>query len=157
VSIFISYSRRDSDFVCALHEALVARERQTWIDWEGIAPTADWMNEIHAAIDAAEAVVFVLSPESAASPVCAQESENALTQNKRLIPILRRMVDPAQVPQALARLNWVYVRDTDDFDAAMRTLLTAVDTEFFYVGFTASISMAPPAAQGRLQAHTNGR
>jgi hypothetical protein len=67
------------------------------------------------------------------------------------------MVDPAQVPQALARLNWVYVRDIDDFDAAMRTLPTAVDTEFFYVGFTASISMAPPAAQGRLLADANDR
>ena len=133
MSIFISYSRRDSDFVRALHEALVARERQTWVDWEGIAPTADWMNEIHAAIDAAEAVVFVLSPESAASPVCAQELEHALAQNKRLIPILRRMVDPAQVPQHLARLNWVYLRDTDDFDAAMRTLLTAVDTDLDWV------------------------
>ena len=131
--IFISYSRRDSDFVRTLHEALLARERQTWVDWEGIAPTADWMNEIHAAIDAAEAVVFVLSPESAASPVCAQELAHALAQNKRLIPILRRMVDPAQVPTALARLNWVYVRDADDFDAAIRTLLAAVDTDLDWV------------------------
>lgn len=133
MSIFVSYSRRDGAFVRALHEALAARERQTWVDWEGIAPTADWMNEIRAAIDAAEAVVFVLSPESAASPVCAQELEHALAQNKRLIPILRRMVDPAQVPPALARLNWLYVRDEDDFDAAVRTLLSAVDTDLEWV------------------------
>lgn len=133
MSIFISYSRRDGAFVRTLHEALAARDRQTWVDWEGIPPTADWMNEIRAAIDAAEAVVFVLSPESVASPVCAQEFEHALAQNKRLIPILRRLVDAAHVPPALARLNWVYLRDGDDFDVALQTLLTAVDTDLDWV------------------------
>ena len=133
MSIFISYSRSDGAFVRTLHEALVVRDRQTWVDWEGIPPTADWMSEIRAAIDAAEAVVFVLSPESVASPVCAQEVEHAVAQHKRLIPILRRAVDAAQVPPALARLNWVYVRDEDDVDEAIQTLLTAVDTDLDWV------------------------
>ena len=61
MAIFVSYSRRDDAFVRQLHERILARGRETWVDWEGIPPSADWMREIREAIDAAEAVVFVIS------------------------------------------------------------------------------------------------
>lgn len=80
MSIFISYSRRNSDFVRRLHDGIVARGRETWVDWEGIPPTSDWMKEIHSAIDAAEAVAFVLSPDSIKSTVCLQELDHAVAQ-----------------------------------------------------------------------------
>ena len=41
--LFISYSRKDQPFVRRLSDALVARGRETWVDWEGIAPSAKWM------------------------------------------------------------------------------------------------------------------
>lgn len=44
--IFISYSRKDRPFVRELCEALVTRERETWVDLEGIPPTAEWWREI---------------------------------------------------------------------------------------------------------------
>lgn len=132
MSVFISYSRRNTDFVRRLHEALIAHGRETWVDWEGIPPTADWMDEIHAAIDAAEAVAFVLSPDSIKSTVCLQELEHALAQNKRLIPIVCLPVDPAETPPALARLNWVFCHD-GNFDKGLQTLLSAVDTDLDWV------------------------
>ncbi|SDC67039.1 WD40 repeat [Cupriavidus sp. YR651] len=132
MSVFISYSRRNTDFVRRLHEGMVAHGRETWVDWEGIPPTADWMNEIHAAIDAAEAVAFVLSPDSIKSAVCLQELEHALAQNKRLIPLVCQEVNPGETPPALARLNWVFFTG-DDFDKALQTLLSAVDTDLDWV------------------------
>ena len=132
MSIFISYSRLDTDFVRRLHAGIVAHGRETWVDWEGIPPTADWMREIHAAIDAAEAVAFVLSPDSIRSAVCLKELEHASAQNKRLIPLVCRAVDPGETPPALARLNWVFFTG-DDFDKALHTLLSAVDTDLDWV------------------------
>lgn len=129
MSIFISYSRKDSDFVHRLHRGLLSHDRETWVDWEGIPPTADWMQQIEAAIDAAEAVAFVLSPDSLASEVCRRELDHADAQNKRLIPVVWRQTDAAQVPSALARLNWIFCRDDDDFETALQTLLLAVDTD----------------------------
>ena len=35
-SAFISYSRKDREFVQRLHAALAARGKSGWVDWEGI-------------------------------------------------------------------------------------------------------------------------
>ena len=44
--VFISYSRKDSDFVRQLHNALAVLDRDVWVDWEDIPLTADWWREI---------------------------------------------------------------------------------------------------------------
>ncbi len=49
--VFISHSRREQDFVRALHRALGDHGRETWVDWEDIPPTAKWLTEVYAAID----------------------------------------------------------------------------------------------------------
>jgi len=44
--IFISYSRKDKEFVRRLDEALKRREREAWVDWEGIPPGDTWEKTI---------------------------------------------------------------------------------------------------------------
>lgn len=44
--LFISYSRHDAAFVRRLCDALAARQREVWVDWNDIPPTAAWRNEI---------------------------------------------------------------------------------------------------------------
>ena len=36
--VFISYSRKDKEFVRRLDEELKRRDREAWVDWEGIPP-----------------------------------------------------------------------------------------------------------------------
>lgn len=57
--VFISYSRKDNAFAKMLAKALSARERDVWVDWEGIPPTAAFMQEIYAAIERADTFIFV--------------------------------------------------------------------------------------------------
>ena len=71
--IFISYSRKDKDFVHRLDESLKSRGREAWVDWEDIRPTEEWMQAIYAAIEGADTFVFVLTPDSVASDVCGRE------------------------------------------------------------------------------------
>jgi TIR domain-containing protein len=61
--VFISYSAKDRAFVQRLYEALRAADIPTWLDLEGIAPSKSWDVEVRSAIEAADAFLFVLSPD----------------------------------------------------------------------------------------------
>src|SRR6267143_6078515 len=90
--VFISYSRKDKEFVRGLDEALKKRGREAWVDWEDIRPTEEWMQAIYGAIEGADTFIFVLSPDSVSSAVCGKEIAHAVTQNKRMIPIVAHEV-----------------------------------------------------------------
>src|SRR5215212_8921413 len=100
--VFISYSRRDRPFVQSLQTALSERGRDVWVDLEDIAPTAEWLAEVFAGIEAANTFIFVLSPDSIASKVCGQEVAHAVKHQKRLVPVVCRDVDAETVPAELA-------------------------------------------------------
>src|SRR5207253_10461542 len=75
--VFISYSRKDTDFVRRLDEALKSRGREAWVDWEDIRPTEEWMQAIYAAIEGADTFIFVLRrtpllPKCAVAKSCMQ-------------------------------------------------------------------------------------
>ena len=52
--VFISYSRKNKDFVKKLVESLAAEKRETWLDERNIEPTAEWLREISRNIEAAD-------------------------------------------------------------------------------------------------------
>jgi WD40 repeat protein len=131
--IFISYSRRNKVFTQKLFEALKGANREVWADWEDIPAASDWEAEIKEGIQQAESILFVLSPEWIKSNECRKELEYAVKMGKRLIPILYVMVDPNEVPPELSKINWVYMRDTDDFGKAFDTLCSAMDTDLDWV------------------------
>jgi WD40 repeat protein len=136
-SVFISYSRKDQDFVRKLFDALKAAGRDAWVDWEGIPPTAEWLKEVYTAIDGADTFVFVLSPDSVASEVCGKEVAHAVESRKRIIPLVCRQVGTAEVKAVeslapLAALNWIFMRESDDFGTAFEQLRFALDTDLDY-------------------------
>ncbi len=127
--VFISYSRKDQQFVRRLEEELKARGREAWVDWEGIRPTEEFLVAIFGAIESADTFVFVLTPDSIASPVCGREIAHAAAHNKRMVPIVARDVVASAVPESLAKLNWIFCRQSDDFGAAIDLLVSALDTD----------------------------
>jgi WD40 repeat protein len=135
--VFISYSRKDADFVHRLTDALAARSRDVWVDWEDIPASADWWSEVTNGIASANAFVFIISPDSVRSEVCRREIDQAITDNKRFIPLLRRDVDDptdkALIPPVISSHNWIFFRDGDDFEKGITQLLEAVDTDLSYV------------------------
>ncbi|NEP14853.1 MAG: TIR domain-containing protein [Symploca sp. SIO2C1] len=44
---FISYSRRNKEFVIQLCEALIQANLKIWVDWNDIPPAEDWRQEIY--------------------------------------------------------------------------------------------------------------
>jgi WD40 repeat protein len=131
--VFISYSRRDLEFVQRLHASLDASGKDVWIDWQDILPTAEWLEEVFEGVESSDNFLFVISPDSLTSEVCARELGHALEQRKRLVPVLRRDADRQPMPEALAARNWTFFRDEDDYGASFETLVSALDTDLEWV------------------------
>lgn len=133
-SVFISYSRKDKEFVRKLNDSLDSSEVEAWVDWEGIPPSSDWMDEITRAIEGGDAFLFVISPDSLASEVCGDELELGIKYNKKLIPILHREPESGTVMhEKLSSHNWVYLRNQDDYDAGIAKVLESINVDLDWV------------------------
>ena len=129
-SLFISYSRKDKEAAHRLTESFKDKGLDFWIDWEGIPPTVDWWKEIERGIEEADMFLFLISPDSAQSKVCRQEIEYAAKNGKRLIPVVVRDIKADESPPELRSLNWIFVRETDDFTYGFHKLITAIKTDY---------------------------
>jgi WD40 repeat protein len=124
--VFISYSRTDHSFVERLARTLGDRGLKVWVDLEGLLAGEEFLPRILSAIEGADAIVFVLSPDSIASPYCLRELEHAALHSKRILPLLRRDVETPRVPPAAASKQWLFVRETDDLPRSMDALESAI-------------------------------
>jgi WD40 repeat protein len=131
--VFISYSRHDQAFVRRLADQLGARGKEAWVDWKDIAPTVEWRREIVAGVEAADAFAFVISPASLQSRECGEELAAALERKKRIVPLVLADPNGVPVPEALESRNWIFFRDSDDFDGALDTLVSALDADIDWV------------------------
>lgn len=107
-TVFISYSRRDLNFVRQLLQGLKQQKIDPWLDLEDLPPAIPWKEEILQAVQCCNDFLFVISPESAVSEYCNLELNCALRHNKRLIPILCRHTDLKLIHPAIAELNWIF-------------------------------------------------
>lgn len=134
-SVFISYSRKDKLFARKLNATLESNEIKAWVDWEDIPSSADWMAEITSSIEGADALVFIISPDSVKSEVCAKELELAIQGNKKVIPVLYRDPERRQkMHPKLASTNWVQMRpQKENFKLAFAQLLDSIKTDLNWV------------------------
>jgi|SRR5215211_1403167 len=123
--VFISYSRVDMAFADRLEAALKTRGFEPLIDRTEIYAFEEWWKRIEALIARADTVVFVLSPDSISSQVALKEIAFAASLNKRFAPIVYRRVADEAVPEALARLHFIFFDDEarDGMDARNQLVL----------------------------------
>lgn len=133
--VFISYSRKDKRFARKLKSVLETGEIDAWVDWEDIPHASDWMAEIAASIKASDAFIFVMSPDSLRSEVCARELDMAITENKKIIPVLYREPEKRQrMHPKLASTNWVQMRPKkENFGEALAQLMNTIKTDLGWV------------------------
>jgi tetratricopeptide (TPR) repeat protein len=131
--IFISYSRRDRAFADRIEVVLKQRGFEPLIDRAEIYAFEDWWARLQNLIVKADTVVFVLSPDSATSEVCAREVEFAASLHKRFAPIVCRRVEDRLVPALLAKLNFIFFDDEALFDSASDRLAEALATDIDWI------------------------
>jgi WD40 repeat protein len=127
--VFVSYSRRDADFVRRLAAALTERGKDAWVDVDGIRDAEVFPAALRAAIEQSDGFVFVVSPDSVSSAYCEQEVEHALELNKRIVPLLLRTVPDEAVPEGIRVRNWIPFSEAREFEPGVARVLEALDTD----------------------------
>ncbi len=99
------------------------------MDRKEIEAAAAWWDRIRRGIEAAKALIFVVSPESVVSVDCGHELDVALDSHKRIIPVVFRDVEAASLRRELSDLNWIFFRDSDDGSAATEQIIMALEDD----------------------------
>lgn len=131
--VFISYSRRDSDFLKRLVPALERRGIEPRFDEHDLPTLEDWRRELLHIIRQADAVIVVLSSNSVSSPVCYWEVSEASLLKKRLAPLALMAVDDHAVPEAVRSINYLDFSSAADFEPCVDRLAQALLSDIGWV------------------------
>ena len=131
--VFISYSRKDSDFVRKLQDSLLEKGKEAWVDWQRIAPSAEWIDVIYGAIESSDTFIFVISHESSRSATCMKEIAHAEKCCKRIIPIVIEGGEPEILPPIISKKNWLFFTDESEFEKSVNLLIKANETDLEWV------------------------
>jgi formylglycine-generating enzyme required for sulfatase activity len=102
--IFISYSRRDLEFVERLAKDLRAAGLTVWYDLSNLEVGAHWGKEIQNAIQNSQYAIFVLSPNSVESEWVDREFIYADQLKLKIIPLLH---EPCSLPLGMLNLQYI--------------------------------------------------
>ncbi|MEO0818110.1 MAG: TIR domain-containing protein [Pseudomonadota bacterium] len=115
LKVFVSYSRADvadADQIVAL---LDKECFQPIIDRHSIEKGAEWEPRLGALLFECDKVVFVLTENSAASPVCQWEVDEAARLGKPMVPVtLRDLPEGTEPPQKLKDRNYIFLYSKAD-------------------------------------------
>ena len=131
--LFVSYSRKDSVVARKLILSFKDTGQDVWVDWEDIPPAVDWLEQIFRGIEGSDAFIFLISPDSVASEVCNVEVGRAAQNNKRIIPVVVRDVDPKITSEIIRKLNWTFIREPDNFEDGLAKVKTAIELDLPWV------------------------
>jgi len=128
--VFFSYARENVEFTRRAHAELLAQGQEVWVDWKDIPPSAEWPAELNRAIEAADAVLFIISPDSVASKPCLNEIRHAIANKKRIITLLYA---DAMLPAEVSAIQWIDFRSAEGFAAAIGQLRASIDVDLAQV------------------------
>jgi len=137
--LFISYSRKDSDFARKLAGDLEKAGYDVWWDITDLRGGEDWIRRIPAAIEESHFFLVVLSPNSIISEWVEKEYTQALSLRKKIIPI---MLTPIIVPFALNTINYLNFA-IGAYEDNFKNLLSAM-------GFTGEPPAVAPFRKGNI-------
>ncbi len=116
-NVFISYSRRDLDFVTQLHQELTNRSVSAWFDKENIEVGDQWAAAIVEGIRDCKVFLLVLSPDSAASKNVRKEVDLAQRYDKPIVPLVWRETQiPVAMEYQLAGIQWMDFKQTSSVE-----------------------------------------
>ncbi len=136
--VFVSYRRKNIEFVKKIVIALEKQDKQLWVDWDDIPPgVASFSKEIERGIEGAHTFLVVLSPDYLESQYCIAELQYAIDLNKRILPIVYQAFDVEKLPRLVQQINWVYfiphAGQRNDFDTAIAHLTRAIEADYDHI------------------------
>ena len=102
--IFVSHANKDRRITTSVCNALNAEGISTWVSFRDIRPGTRWDDSIETALAEASAVLVIVSPSSVASRSVRDEVEEAIRQQKTVVPVI---IKPVELPLGWRRLQYV--------------------------------------------------
>jgi hypothetical protein len=121
---FVSYARKDTEFVLKLATELRAVGVTLWLDQLDILGGQRWDRAIAEALETCEGMIAVLSPEALASNNMMDEVSYALDKGKMVVPVVHQ---PCDIPFRLGRIHRIDF--TVSYDTGFSELLRALHVE----------------------------
>ncbi len=122
--LFLSYSRKDLDFVEKLAEDFQQAGYDVWYDLTDLEGGDRWASAIQAAIDGCDAYVLVISPNSVASEWVEKEFIYANGQKKKIVPL---SLERANLPLWLVNIHYIDIRG-GHYKKNFPNILAAIET-----------------------------
>ena len=120
-TVFISYSREDTDFMRQLKARLEQKGITVWVD-ENIKGGSTWDNIIEEALSTSDSIIVVMSKASVSSRMVMNEVSYGIEEDKGVIPV---MVEECKIPFRLRRIQ--FIDFIEDFDKGVVGVLDALD------------------------------
>ena len=106
--IFISYSRKDSQFISTITARLHRTGYEIWVDMGNIEGGQLWRESIVEAISSCQVFLILLSPHSVTSKNVRKELDLADKKEKTILPIIAKATEiPASMEYQLAGIQWI--------------------------------------------------
>lgn len=133
MSVFISHSSCDDDFIARLAQDLERRNITTWVDEARLEPGDNFISKIEEGLQSATAVLLVLSPYSVISNWVKEERNaaqlKAVESSTRLIPLLIGDITNDEIPLLQRTRIYVDFRDDRAYEAGLKQLVSALKPE----------------------------
>ena len=125
--VFVSYATRDNPAAERICEYLSAQGIRCWLDNFEVAPDADWLKEVAAAVRESSHGLFLLSPAAINSPSAMKEYRDMLTLQK---PTYVALIEPVQPDDLPYELRMAHTYDlVQDFEAGLEKLKQAMQAD----------------------------
>ncbi len=125
MKVFISHSGSDEKWANLLRQHLAQEGIEVWNPGAEIGPGENWALKYGQELEAADAMIVLLSPDSAKSDWVRHEIEYALSSPRfrdRLFPVLVKPTE--EVPWILQKQH--FIRATKDVDGTVRRVTSAL-------------------------------
>ena len=121
--IFLSYSRKDIDFMQQLRDDLRAEGLDIWTDESLVTGSKSWKQDVEHAIEESAALIVILTPNSKKSVWVREEMNYAEAQNVRIFPVLASGTPKESVPFGFITAQWVDLRDDREYMSELQKLM----------------------------------
>lgn len=125
--VMLSYARADAEaFASELADGLEAANFDVLLDLHDIEAATDWQARLREMIRSVDTLVVIITPGWIGSDLCNWELEEALRQNKRIIPLIHIEPTDTQPPADISKLNYIFFDERQSFGAALKQLAPAL-------------------------------
>ncbi|MEO1553176.1 MAG: TIR domain-containing protein [Pseudomonadota bacterium] len=132
--VMLSYARADAEaFASELADGLEAANFDVLLDLHDIEAATDWQARLREMIRSVDTLVVIITPGWISSELCNWELEEALRQNKRIIPLIHIEPTDTAPPDEISKLNYIFFDQRQSFGAALKQLAPALRVNLAWI------------------------